>query len=69
MSERMIERMDALEQRLMVELARHTRAISESLSTQITVIDDKYAGLPPRVTRLETKVFAPRRRRSPGSRA
>jgi hypothetical protein len=66
---RMNERMDALEQRLMVEFARHTQAISESLSTQIAVIEDKYAGLPPRETRLETKVFASRRRRSPGSRA
>lgn len=65
--QRTIERMEALEQRLLVELARHTKAISESLSTQITVIDDKYADLPPRVTRLETKVFAPRRRRWPGT--
>jgi hypothetical protein len=50
-------------------LARHTSAIAESLSKQITVIDKKYADLPPRVTRIETKVFTPRRRRPPGSRS
>lgn len=44
---RMIERMDGLEQRLLAELARHTRAISESLSTQIAVLDEEYADLPP----------------------
>jgi len=59
---RMIERMDSLEQRLLAELARHTKAISESLWAQIAVIDEKYADLPPRVTKLEAKVLPTRRR-------
>jgi hypothetical protein len=41
----MTERMEGLEQRLLAELARHTKAVYESMST-----------------RLEAKVFAPRRR-------
>ena len=60
--EHMNERMEGLEQRLLAELARYTRAIYESMSTQVAIIDEKYADLPPRVRRLETKVFAPRRR-------
>jgi hypothetical protein len=60
--QRMIERMESLEQRLLMELARHTRAITESVSMQISVIDEKYADLPPRVSRLEDEVFAPERR-------
>lgn len=47
---------------MLVELARHTKAIYESMSTQVSVIDEKYADLPRRVSRLETKVFAPKRR-------
>jgi hypothetical protein len=60
--QRMLERIDASEQRLLAELARHTRASSEDMSAQISVFDEKYADLPPRVSRLETKVFAPKRR-------
>jgi hypothetical protein len=58
---RLIERLDSREQRLIAELARQ-RAISKSQWTQIAVTDEKYADLPPRVTRLKTKVFRPRRR-------
>jgi hypothetical protein len=58
----LIQRMDGLEQRLIAELARHTRASSESMSAQIAAIDQQYADLPPRVRRLETKVFPPKRR-------
>jgi hypothetical protein len=58
--QRMIQRMDSLEQRLLIELGRHTRAIQESLSAQIAVVDEKYADLPPRVTRLEGAVFPPK---------
>lgn len=60
--QRLIERIDASEQRMLAELARFTRATYEDMSTQISVIDEKYADLPPRVNRLETKVFAPKRR-------
>jgi len=59
---RMTERMESLEQRLLVELASHTKAISESMSAQIAVIDEKYADLPPRASRLETEVFARKQR-------
>jgi exonuclease VII large subunit len=52
----------ALLERLMTELARHTRASQEAMSTEISVIDEKYADLPARVTRLEATVLAPDRR-------
>jgi hypothetical protein len=54
--------LDAFEHRLLADLARHTRATFESMSTQISVIDEKYNALPPRVSRLEGKVFTPERR-------
>ena len=60
--QRLIERIDDSERRLLTELARHTRASHEEMSTQVSVIDEKYADLPPRVRRLEAEVFAPRRR-------
>jgi hypothetical protein len=56
------QRLITFEQRLLTELARHTRANYEEMSTQISIIDEKYTDLPPRVSRLETKVFAPKRR-------
>jgi hypothetical protein len=46
----------------MTELARHAKAIQESLPAQISAIDDKYADLPARVSHLETAVFAPKAR-------
>jgi len=49
-------------ERLLTELARHTKAIQEALSTQISTIDDKYVDLPARVSHLETAVFAPKPR-------
>jgi uncharacterized protein YceH (UPF0502 family) len=52
----------ALLERLMTELARHTRASQEAMSTQISVIDEQYTDLPARVTRLEATVLAPSRR-------
>jgi hypothetical protein len=45
----------AMEQRLGIDLARHVKAIQESLSVQVSVVDEKYADLPDRVTRLESK--------------
>ena len=58
----LMARMDGSEQRLLTELASHTKAIYESMSSQISIIDEKYADLPRRVNRLEAKVFAPKRR-------
>jgi hypothetical protein len=55
--ERRFDVFEGMEQRLLAELARHARAIQESMSAQISAIDDKYADLPRRVTRLETEVF------------
>jgi len=58
---RLLERIDRSEQRLLAELARHTRASYEDMSTQISVIDEKYADLPPRVSKLETTVLRSKR--------
>jgi F0F1-type ATP synthase membrane subunit b/b' len=55
-------RIDAGEQRMLAELARHAKAIQEAMSTQISAIDEKYADLPARVSRLEAAVFVPERR-------
>ena len=52
---RLLERIDSVEQRLLAELARHTRASYEDMSAQISVIDEKYADLPLRVSKLEAK--------------
>jgi hypothetical protein len=59
--QRLLERIDSSEQRLLTELARHTMASSENMSAQISVIDEKYADLPPRVGRLEAKAFRTKR--------
>jgi hypothetical protein len=61
LAEQFREGIASSEQRLLAELARHTRAIQESMSTQISVVDEKYDDLPARVRRLEATVFtAPR---------
>jgi hypothetical protein len=52
----------ALLERLLTELARHTKASQEALSTQVSTFDDKYADLPARVSHLEAAVFAPKQR-------
>jgi hypothetical protein len=52
----------ALLERLLIELARHTKASQEALSTQVSTFDDKYADLPARVSRLEAAMFAPKQR-------
>jgi chromosome segregation ATPase len=59
---RIIDEMRLLEQRLMEDLARHTRANHEAMQTQLAAIDEKYADLPGRVNRIEATVFAPDRR-------
>jgi hypothetical protein len=58
----LLARIELGEQRLFTERARHTRAVQESMSTQISVIDDKYDDLPARVSLLEATVFQPERR-------
>ena len=52
--------LDAQERRLLAELARHAGAIQESVSMQIRVIDEKYADLPARMSRVEAAVFGPK---------
>ena len=59
---RFAQQIASAEQRLIAELARHTRAIQESMSTQISVVDEKYNDLPARVRQLEATVFPPERR-------
>ena len=59
---RLLERIDLSEQRLLAELARHTRASYEDMSTQVSIIDEKYADLPLRVSQLESEVFATKQR-------
>lgn len=45
------------------DAARQTKAAMEWALAQFRAVDDKYADLPRRVTRLETKVFPPKRAR------
>jgi exonuclease VII large subunit len=63
---RLNERIGSTEQRLnermRVELARHSKANHESMVTLISAIDDKYKDLPGRMKRLETMMRPPRRR-------
>jgi hypothetical protein len=54
--------MRGMEQRIIDELRRHTTASAEELRTQVSVVDEQYRDLPGRVTRLEAKVFGPRKR-------
>ena len=61
-TEHLTQAMTQMEQRLLDEIGRHTRAAQEAAQMQITVLDDKYGDLPRRVKRLETKVFPPPRR-------
>jgi hypothetical protein len=62
--ERLEERSILLEDRLLAELARHTKAICEEMSRRMSAIDEKYADLPSRVSSLETKAFTRGRRRN-----
>ena len=52
-------RFEETETRMSAEMARHARAIEESVRTQIVALDDKYKDLPARVSALEAR---PRRR-------
>ena len=42
------------------ELRRHSNANKEDLERGVAAVDDKYNDLPPRVRKLEAKVFAKR---------
>jgi len=55
-------RLEATEQRLSTELARHAQAILEAMQSQISASHDRYADLPGRVSRLEATVFTPEQR-------
>jgi hypothetical protein len=60
---RLRNEMQGTEQRLLAEMARHASANQESMSAQVAVVDQKYADLPARVTRLETRGATKRTRR------
>jgi hypothetical protein len=60
--QRALARATESEQRMLTEIARHIRAANEAMIAQLSVIDEKYTDLPGRVRRLETKVFAAKRR-------
>jgi hypothetical protein len=47
--------------RMQTEMARHFGALQEWISTQLSIVDEKYKDLPERVNRLEATVFGPRR--------
>ena len=62
----LLARMDAIiadMREMRVDMARQTKAAMEWALEQFRAVDDKYADLPRRVTRLEGKVFPPRRAR------
>lgn len=54
--------------RLTAELTHQIRASAADTHRYIAALDDKYRDLPARVTRLETKVFAPKRKRATAAR-
>jgi hypothetical protein len=58
----LLARITESENRVINELARHAQALFEAMTTQISVIDEKYNDIPARVSRLEAAVFEPERR-------
>jgi len=50
---RLEQRIERSQQEVLAELARHTAAIYEAISKDLSVVDEKYADLPGRVRRLE----------------
>jgi len=48
---------------LAADVASHIRAANEDMRDWMRGFDDRYKDLPPRVDKLEAKVFAPKRRR------
>jgi hypothetical protein len=57
-----MDRIEQSEKRMMTELARHPQASHEQSIKLLATIDDKYADLPGRVSRLEGTVFPNERR-------
>jgi hypothetical protein len=55
-SELLRREMHTMRRELQADLARHTSAIFESTQVMIRAIDDKYADLPGRVSKLESRV-------------
>jgi hypothetical protein len=55
--------MATLRRDLAADVVSHIKAANEEMRAWMTAFDDRYRDLPPRVTRLESKVFAPKRRR------
>ena len=51
------------EKRLTQEVRGQVGGSADELAVRLRVIDDKYADMPDRVSRLEAKVFAPAKRR------
>jgi DNA anti-recombination protein RmuC len=64
--QRTAERIASQGRELHEDLARHVRAFEESMRSMVSVVDDKYADLPGRVTALERNgapPASPRKRR------
>jgi hypothetical protein len=57
--DRLVSRIDQLEQRVFAELARHTSAILEAMRAEIKACFEPLADLPARMTRVEAAVFGP----------
>ena len=55
--------MKAMARALQAEMARLLRARIEQFQTSIGIFDERYRDLPPRVARVEAKVFPPKRTR------
>jgi predicted nuclease with TOPRIM domain len=58
----LLARITESENRVIGELARHTQAVFESMTRQISAIDEKYSDLPGRMARLEAEVHALKQR-------
>ena len=58
----LLARIAESEKRVLNELARHTQAVFESMTTQISAVDEKYKHLPERTVRLEAEVGALKQR-------
>ena len=57
-------RFDAFEKRMHGEIKQLTKGSEQELAARLVAVDEQYRDLPPRVSKLEAKVFAPKRRRS-----
>jgi hypothetical protein len=56
-------KIEAMGARFSAELAQHTNRILDAVYEITGAVDEKYSDLPARVTRLEAKVFPPKRQR------